>query len=45
MKITEKRTHETGHCKIKGRILANGSKQRSYKRHEKSNEISNRQDE
>ena len=34
MKVTEKRADETGHSKIKGRMVANGSKQRSYEGYE-----------
>ena len=36
MKITEKREDETGNRKIKGRMAADGSKQRSYEGYEKS---------
>ena len=36
MKITEKREDETGNRKINGRMVADGSKQRSYKGYEKS---------
>lgn len=36
MKITEKRADKTGHRKIKGRMVADGSKQRSYEGYEKS---------
>ena len=40
VKVTEKRSDEEGHCKIKSRmvarIVADGSKQRSYKGYEKS---------
>ena len=36
MKITEKREDETGNRKIKGRMVADGSKQRSYEGYEKS---------
>ena len=36
IKITEKRADEEGHRKIKSRMVADGSKQRSYEEHEKS---------
>ena len=36
MKITEKRENESGTQKIKGRMVADGSKQRSYEGYEKS---------
>ena len=36
MKVTEKREDEVGNRKIKGRLVADGSKQRSYEGYEKS---------
>ena len=36
MKVTEKRADEEGNSKIKGRMVADGSKQRSYEGYEKS---------
>ena len=36
IKVTEKRADEEGHCKIKSRMVADGSKQRSYEGYEKS---------
>ena len=36
IKITEKRADEEGHRKIKSRMVADGSKQRSYEGYEKS---------
>jgi hypothetical protein len=36
MKVTEKREDEVGNRKIKGRLVADGSKQRSCERYEKS---------
>ena len=36
IKITEKRADEEGHRKIKSCMVADGSKQRSYEEHEKS---------
>merc|ERR1711966_512027 len=36
IKVTEKRADEEGHRKIKSRIVADGSKQRSYEGYEKS---------
>ena len=40
MKITEKHKDETGNRKIKGRMVSDGSKQRFYKRYEKSDGLS-----
>ena len=36
VKISEKREDGTGNCKVKGRMVADGSKQRTYEGYEKS---------